>query len=128
MCHQCYAKFMYNKHRQKILAAVRKYAETNRSKVKQAIRAVRLRNAEYIIAYKILHPCIDCGEADPRCLDFDHKPGEIKSANVCQMKQFSLEKVDEEIAKCDVRCANCHRKKTHERKQCLTVPLSYQRS
>lgn len=66
----------------------------------------------WIFDYLREHPCVDCGEADPVVLEFDHVRGE-KFATIARMAQgFSLAKVRAEIAKCDVRCANCHRRKT----------------
>ena len=57
--------------------------------------------------------CIDCGESDPRVLEFDHRDGEIKEAEVSRLiASRRWDMVDREIAKCDVRCANCHRKRT----------------
>jgi len=57
--------------------------------------------------------CIDCGETDPIVLDFDHVRGE-KTAGVSVMlrNHRSWELIETEITKCDVRCANCHRRKT----------------
>ncbi len=56
--------------------------------------------------------CVDCGEKDVRVLDFDHVRG---------TKEFSISKglrdrvsnvrLVQEIKKCEVRCANCHRKR-----------------
>jgi hypothetical protein len=66
-----------------------------------------------VIGYLLSHPCIDCGEDDPVVLDFDHVRGE-KKYNIAQMvRSLTLPIVLEEIAKCDVRCANCHRRKTY---------------
>lgn len=61
--------------------------------------------------YKSTHPCVDCGESDPLVLDFDHRDGATKKFNV-HARQVSLEILMAEIAKCDVRCANCHRRVT----------------
>jgi hypothetical protein len=56
--------------------------------------------------------CVDCGENDPIVLDFDHVRG-VKSGCVSQMlHERSKESVISEIEKCEVRCANCHRRKT----------------
>ena len=59
------------------------------------------------------HPCVDCGEADPVVLTFDHVRGE-KVANVADLiwSKHSLAAVQAEVAKCDVRCANCHTRRT----------------
>ena len=59
-------------------------------------------------------PCADCGgRFDPVCMDFDHRPGEVKLFDVSQAKSHALDEVIAEIAKCDVVCANCHRLRTH---------------
>lgn len=60
------------------------------------------------------HPCMDCGEADPIVLEFDHKADSIKVESVTQMvmNNASWERITAEIEKCEVRCANCHRRRT----------------
>ncbi len=65
------------------------------------------------MGYLASHPCLDCGEADPIVLQFDHVRGE-KSFVISRAPEMRvrLEKVVEEIAKCEVRCANCHTRKT----------------
>lgn len=69
-------------------------------------------------------PCTDCGERFPACcMDFDHRPG-LKSkkgagpSNVGTMvaHHYSIEKIKEEIEKCDLVCANCHRIRTRDRR------------
>ena len=64
--------------------------------------------------YLLEHPCIDCGQADPRVLEFDHRDNVVKVAIISKMLDFTEEKVLSEISKCDVRCANCHRLRTVE--------------
>jgi len=44
-------------------------------------------------------------------LEFDHVRG-VKRAEVAQMAGYSLKAARDEIAKCEVRCGNCHRRKT----------------
>ena len=58
------------------------------------------------------NPCVDCGETDPRVLDFDHVS--IKKHNISTLlkKEYSWETILEEAKNCEVRCANCHRIKT----------------
>ena len=61
--------------------------------------------------YLMAHPCVDCGESDPVVLEFDHR--ENKLWEIAQLtKDGTPKKFAEEILKCDVRCANCHRRKT----------------
>jgi len=70
------------------------------------------------IKYLSTHPCVDCGETDFRVLDFDHV-SDKKLANVSNMvwKPSPLATIKKEIAKCEVRCANDHRRVTYDRKQ-----------
>lgn len=70
----------------------------------------RLRNLQYIVDYLKQHPCVDCGETDPIVLEFDHISD--KEYDVSKLNHSSFETLLEEIAKCEVRCANCHRRKT----------------
>jgi hypothetical protein len=55
--------------------------------------------------------CIRCGITDSRVLEFHHKGDSPKSFNIADYyyTQYSADKLIEEIAKCDVICANCHR-------------------
>ena len=71
-------------------------------------------NFEALYAYLLSHPCIDCGESDPIVLQFDHVRGK-KLYNISQAvcgSKLRWQTVLSEIAKCDVRCANCHTRKT----------------
>jgi hypothetical protein len=72
---------------------------------------------EVIGAFLLANPCIDCGETDLRVLDFDHRDSAEKSAEVMRLAQdgYSLNRVMAEVAKCDVRCRNCHAKITYSR-------------
>ena len=56
------------------------------------------------------HPCVDCGEDNILILEFDHVRGK-KTFGVCVMgnRIFTIETIQKEIDKCEVRCANCHR-------------------
>jgi hypothetical protein len=69
----------------------------------------------YIWDYLSNHPCIDCGEADPRVLEFDHVRGD-KHSSISKMvtDNRSLAAVQEEIQKCVVRCSNCHRRRHYK--------------
>lgn len=97
------------------------YYEANKDKVKAQVRernkvAIQ-RNKDYVNNYLKSHPCVDCGNKNPIVLEFDHVRGEkIKDVGVLKSSSCSLKSIDEEIAKCEVRCANCHRIVTHKRR------------
>lgn len=95
----------------------RAHYEMNRPDyVERAVIEVRLKREDALVelfAYLRDHPCIDCGESDIRVLEFDHRDASTKSMAVGQMiGRRSWSAIRTEIAKCDVRCANCHRKRT----------------
>ncbi len=76
------------------------------------------RTSARIDVIKAANPCPDChSKYPPECMDFDHRPGETKLAGVGQMavKRMAWWKIEAEIAKCDIVCANCHRIRTKER-------------
>ncbi len=58
--------------------------------------------------------CVDCGEDDNRCLEHDHVSGEKKFeiGRAIGGSTRSWKAIMKEALKCEVRCANCHRKKT----------------
>lgn len=97
----------YAKHRDRVIASAKKYSKLARD-----------RTRTYIYDHLKTHPCVDCGETDPIILEFDHV-GEAgtKEFNISDAARagYGIAKIKKEIAKCEVRCANCHRKKTYER-------------
>ena len=72
---------------------------------------------DILIEHLLAHPCVDCGEKNLKVLEFDHikERGEKSFAIAEFAGNFGIETLHKEIAKCDIRCANCHRKKTAER-------------
>lgn len=68
----------------------------------------------FLTAYLEAHPCVDCGESDPIVLEFDHDRSQPKLFNIGEAvtRAMSIKTLSAEIAKCEVRCANCHRRKT----------------
>lgn len=80
--------------------------------VKKRSQESRLANRDFMFDYLLSHPCVDCGESDPIVLEFDHIAPESKEFCLSSSVDYSLQKLIEEIKKCEVRCANCHRRKT----------------
>jgi hypothetical protein len=72
----------------------------------------------YIVDHLTNHPCVDCGEMDLDVLDFDHVRG-VKTDNVSSLvrRKVGIDKLQIEIEKCEVRCANCHRRITRKRER-----------
>ena len=60
------------------------------------------------------NPCVDCGEDDIYVLDFDHVEPSLKEYGICNMvsSKRPLEEILNEVKKCQIRCANCHRRRT----------------
>ena len=81
---------------------------------RRQIRVV-LETRAWLLGYLSDHPCVDCGNDDIRVLEFDHRDGTTKLGPVALLagQGSSLARVQAEVVKCDVRCANCHRIRTH---------------
>lgn len=69
-------------------------------------------NRKKIVEYLKSNHCVDCGESDPVVLEFDHTDPTKKIDNISNMVRRSWELIKKEIDKCDVVCANCHRRRT----------------
>lgn len=73
----------------------------------------RPRNRAIVAEHLATHPCVDCGEADPVVLEFDHRDPTLKLADVGRLiHSGNALALRAEIEKCDVRCGNCHRIRT----------------
>lgn len=72
------------------------------------------RNRAHVWSVLISTGCKDCGNTNPHVLEFDHLRD--KEANISAvMRDWSLEKLKQEIVKCEVVCANCHKIRTSSR-------------
>lgn len=104
-CRACFAarhKTYYQENKQ--------YYLEKKARCKQRLR-------EYVNELKRA-PCTDCGRTyPPYVMDFDHLNGEEKGGLVAHLvAQGQVRRAKEEIAKCELVCANCHRIRTHERR------------
>lgn len=98
-------------------AASKKYRQNNLEaiKPKQRVRQKRLTfsKRQFVLAYAMQHGCIDCGEKDPVVLEFDHvRDTKVSTISRLVSQNSGIEAILNEIKKCDVRCANCHRRRT----------------
>src|SRR6266566_7965784 len=106
-CRECFAE-----------ANARNYRKNHEREKTRLVRQVAQRRSEVrqrIIEYLREHPCVDCGESDIVVLEFDHVADKVADVSVYAGGGRSWERVKAEIDKCEVRCANCHRRKTRER-------------
>ena len=100
-CRSEYGKGWYerNKEYQKINAKMHK-------------QEYRQRAQEFVWKYLSSHPCVDCDENDPVVLEFDHVKGKNVAIARLVTDGSTIERIQNELALCVVRCANCHRRKT----------------
>ena len=104
-CKKCYQK------RRK------EYYKKNHEKEIARMYKTRDNNIKKVLLYLLGHPCVDCEENDYLVLQFDHVRGK-KKASISQLVRSSpsWEKIADEIKKCEVRCANCHTRRTAKQK------------
>ena len=97
-CRKKLNKINYQKNKDRVTKNKEKRLERNRS----------------FIANVLKSGCVDCGIKDIRVLEFDHLKD--KMIGIAQMRSHSLERIKEEIDKCEVVCANCHNIRTSQRR------------
>ena len=93
------------------------YAENkhlHRERVKANYQRAIRKTRKYVWDYLTTHPCVDCGESDPVVLEFDHRGDKEFNIGSALVTAISVDRLAAEVAKCDVRCANCHRRKSSE--------------
>jgi hypothetical protein len=74
-----------------------------------------LQRTRWLIDYLRTNPCADCGESDPIVLEFDHVRDKAFAIGP-QLSQRNWKSILDEIEKCEVVCANCHRRRTATRR------------
>lgn len=111
-CRAAYQKEHYERNRNVYVARSRR-------------RRVRIRRERFLwlLDHLAAHPCVDCGESDPRVLEFDHLSDKSFSIGTW-FSQRNWDALLREIQKCDVVCANCHSRRTSERRRTLRYRLS----
>lgn len=96
----------------------RRWYSQNKEKVIKQV-AIRRKNTKrkskkYVLNFLKNHPCNVCGISDPAVLEFDHVNRKTKKTEISKLIAggYSFKVIRDEIKKCQVLCANCHRKKT----------------
>lgn len=90
----------------------------NRDKVRLANKSTKEKRYELIRQLKEQTPCMDCGIQYPYfVMEYDHRDPLTKVGDVNRLLRIaSMEAVYQEIEKCDLVCANCHKFRSHERR------------
>lgn len=91
-----------------------------RDKERQAQSQKRHRDRLFhrLVEYLEDKGCVDCGINEPVVLQFDHLPQFTKSFDIGRAITGSTRKWEsilEEMAKCEIVCANCHARRTAKR-------------
>jgi len=114
-CRPCHSDY----HREHYLANKQRYVDQAAASRKK----LRHERTAFLLEYFAEHPCVDCGETDPIVLEFDHlrdKAFDIGKG----LPERAWASVLAEIEKCEVVCANCHRRRTSQRKGTVRLLLS----
>lgn len=111
-CKSCYKEYRKNYY----AAHYTKYREAYLERAKLSRKKARLFYQETISNYLKLKECESCGIKDPRVLEFDHIDPEEKLFSISQGLRlgYKISDVLEELKKCRILCANCHRIRTAE--------------
>lgn len=128
MCKHCYNKDYHANHPRRGTpeqkAGWRKasltWKRTHPDRVVISQRKSRVKRADKlrkIISDAKQQPCTDCKQSYPfYMLEFDHTRGK-RSFCIASGSPKGWKAVEDEIAKCDIVCANCHCKRTYLRGQ-----------
>jgi hypothetical protein len=96
----------------------RAYHQRNKKKRLAQKKILHADMNEWYRSLKIGRPCTDCGDVfHHSAMTWDHLPGTEKRAEVSTLLQrHSRKQILEEIAKCELVCANCHAVRTYNRR------------
>jgi hypothetical protein len=100
-CHRKYVKNHYIKNKSRYIARAKKNRKKEREKTKKLLLELKSGG------------CRRCSEDHPACLDFHHRDPSAKEKSVGLLKN-SRSRIVKEAKKCDILCANCHRKEHYD--------------
>lgn len=103
-CHNAYQKAYYQRNPKQRYSAS-KAGKRRQQEIDHLLRSTKDR------------PCMDCGKSYPSyVMDFDHCRGKkLMDLSMARQKHWKIQRILDEIAKCDVVCSNCHRERTWSR-------------
>jgi hypothetical protein len=102
-CRSCFAAYF------------RARGQLHRDQSRSAKQARQRELRAYVLGFLREHPCVDCSERDPVVLEFDHVGQKTAAISALVSATARVAVIDVEMAKCEVVCANCHRRRTARR-------------
>lgn len=116
VCANCHRIRTWQRH------VARRAPTTGRSRDIERKRAYWRKQARMLDRIRRM-PCMDCGRRFPPCaMDFDHRdPSSKRSAVMRMIGRAGTARILDEVAGCDIVCANCHRLRTFRRRATDTV-------
>ena len=109
-CLKAYHGEHYKKNKTTYQKNQRQYRKTQRGKKKEKERFDGVKRM--LVRWLSKHPCIACGEDNPVVLETHHRNPDEKNASIGTLVGAgrNWEFIKTELAKCDVLCANCHKR------------------
>lgn len=89
----------------------RVFSDRERAAMRKRSKARKAAIKRWFREYKRMLKCGDCGENHWACLDFHHTGRKESTVAMLLRDGVSIHRILEEIARCEVLCANCHRKR-----------------
>lgn len=97
-------------------AYIRDHYSRNKGQYLERNRRARKRSRQRLTDLKTA-PCTDCGQTFPTfVMEFDHRDPATKEFSISRGPFTWYRRVEEEVKKCDLVCANCHKIRTHTRR------------
>jgi len=94
------------------------YYQNNKAKVLATTKASVKKYKEEWRSFKATLSCVKCGQNHPATLDFHHIDSSTKEASVNKLIKYrAFKRAMEEVKKCVVLCANCHRIHHHDERE-----------
>lgn len=93
-------------------AYYREHADHHRRRANELKRRRVAAARAYVWDVLVRSRCVDCGEVEMCVLDFDHRGAKTGTVMRLARNEVSLARLQAEIALCELRCANCHRRRT----------------
>lgn len=114
----CYNPTMPYKNIEDRKAASKRHYAVNKQRYLERNQLYRQKIQEMVRSLKESSPCHDCNQHYPYyVMDFDHLDMDKKLNNINYLSSTGrIGALKQEIVKCEVVCANCHRIRTHQRK------------